>query len=843
MWKRILVFVMLLAVLALTYFFLRPHYRLPFDRLTVFSAVPDNSAALLRLPRLLPDSSASSAPLWYLDAKKLTETLTELQLDAAVEWESWWLLPVQGDGPSDASFTFIGIAASGLGNAWNPTAYGPETASTAGNVYAHAIAAGDPIYFGRHQNLFFAGRFPFQVESVLAAAKGEAPSWKNDERFQELYEAAKVLHRTTSNPQLILRQSNVESSLPNHWYTPVQLRFWNRYVDWLVMDFNQVDSACQVTAYSTAGAQKWLPNGTAAAWQWVPEIAELAVPLLVDASVIEGSEAEQKPSWLGDGGWQLSLPGLETDAIGRDLWVLPISDTTSFGTFTTDFLRDDQLTDQRNYQLYELSQLQSADAFDFLTDRQHWQPWFVLLPDAVVVSVYREELERYLDYHLVGGTLVQQAFFLELKSALPSGTTAAHQGFLRWGPLADAETNLLNLMFPGQSWANEGAATFSSSEVGEGVHQTEISIGAVPKRSLPATIRWTLPLSADEKLRLYPVRQLPGEPANFVLVQSESGRTWMVDLEGAILWEKPSLPPLYAPVWYWREANGAERWGATSSQTLHIWEENGNPLTLPVITSSPSTGLSVFSFDSRGTPTLAYPNTSQSLELRTTSGNLLEGWPAKLSGRTNAQFPLVHWETATEDYIIAWTPSEGFQFLGKKGQFMNSLPTVSETMLGAPAFDFHPLQADQSRLLGATSTGKVNVWDLEGNIVPIPLGRGPLDRWLFLNAWGDNRPDYVAQRGSLVHLFGYEDNTFAERWQQRFVHPPDTLLPAADFGTLVLNEEEQKIWLIDRQGQIPTAFPLAGAGGVQMIRIAERETVLITLLDGKVYAYDLILEL
>ena len=164
-------------------------------------------------------------------------------------------------------------------------------------------------------------------------------------------------------------------------------------------------------------------------------------------------------------------------------------------------------------------------------------------------------------------------------------------------------------------------------------------------------------------------------------------------------------------------------------------------------------------------------------------------------------------------------------------------------MLGAPAFDFHPLQSDQSRLLGATSTGKVNVWDLEGNIVPIPLGRGPLDRWLFQNAWGDNRPDYIAQRGSLVHLFGYKDNTFAERWQQRFVHPPDTLLPAADFGTLVLNEEEQKIWLIDRQGQIPTAFPLAGAGGVQMIRISERETVLITLLDGKVYAYDLILEL
>ena len=238
---------------------------------------------------------------------------------------------------------------------------------------------------------------------------------------------------------------------------------------------------------------------------------------------------------------------------------------------------------------------------------------------------------------------------------------------------------------------------------------------------------------------------------------------------------------------------------------------------------------------------LAYPNHNHELELRNSKGQLLDGWPAALSGPAKVDFPLVHWQTDSEDFIIANTQREGWQIFNRTGNYQYSLPTVPEDMLGAPAYDFNALQPEQSRLLGATASGKINVWDLEGNIIPVPLGRGPLDRWLYQDCWGDPRPDYIAQRGSLVHLFAFEGQAFTERWQQRFPVPPDTLLVAPTAGTLVLSESQQKIWLIDESGNIPSAFPLAGSGGAKLVPTSDNTYVLVTLLDGQVYAYDLIL--
>lgn len=841
MWKRLIGAVILLVVLAAAYWLVRSQYRLPFDRLSLYEAVPQNSAALLRLSSLSPDSTASNiVPLWSMEAKHVVELLHELGLSESVEWGSWWLLPVQGDGPFAATYTLIGMATGGLSQAWNPTVYGPELASSEGEVYTHKPSAESPLYFGRHHNLFVAGKFAFQVESVLSAAQGSIPSWQDDPAFVNLRAAFQGLDNSR-NSQLILKLGSVESSLPTNWHVPEQLRFWQSYADWLFLDFEEQDHGCKVTSYSTSSTQDLLPNTTSDAWHWVPEISDGALPVSIAAAPEEDVQ-DAKKTWIGNGAWMITLPNVQLTRPQGELWVLPIGDTSSYTTFRQLYLHSDQLMDQRTYQLYEMRQLQSAEGFDFLTDRRRWQPWFVELPEGLLVSVFREDLERYLDYHLVGGMLDQQEFFLNLKADLPDLDNPTQQGFLRWGPLKDGEANLLNLLFPGENWAREGAAVFVSQQTKEKVNKTILRIADVPARSLPATIRWTLPLASNEELQLFPVKELGTENTNYFLIQSADGQCWLIDIEGTIWWEKQGLPGLLPPVWHWREEGGARRWGATSQQGLYVWDEQGQSVPLPLISSAPSSGLSVFTFDARGTPVLAYPNQNQQLELRSTDGTPLPGWPAPLSGRSNATFPLVHWQTEVEDLIIAWTSTEAWQIFNREGRYQSSLPNVPEPLLGAPAYDFYPLEPEQSRLLGATATGKVNVWNLAGDIVPIPLGRGPLDRWLFQNAWGDNRPDYVAQRGSLVHLFGFENNKFAERWQQRFSSRPDTIIAAPPMGIIVLSEQEQKVWLIDTQGQISTTFPLAGSGGAHLVKTNDTHCTLVTLLNGKVYAYDLVID-
>ncbi len=837
MLRRILAILLILALLVVGYVLIRPYYRLPFDRIAVVRAVPSNSGVLIRLPSLVPQGIDTIAvPLWNLDAKRIEETLERLELLNTVDWESWWLIPQQGEGPTVAAYTFVGVASGGLAGAWNPNNYGPSTASSAGEVFIDQGKDGDPIYYGRYHNLLVAGKFSFQIEGVLSAARGDIPAWEDDEEFQRLSKDFQTLSEPTDQHQLILNTERISSSLPTIWFNPSQVQFWQQYASWLALDFEVTEDACNVTAYSNSSAD-YLSNGSSTAWQWVPEIANEALPLSLPST--QSSPETSITSWVDEAAWRLSLASPQASRAGGEIWVLPIQDTSAYTAFRDRFLGQDQMTDERNYQLYQLQQLQSGEGLELLTDRQHWQPWIVQLPEALVVGVFREDLERWLDYHLVSGSLLAQDFFLKLKSALPDEGSADYQGFMRWGPLADAETHLLHILFPGQKWATEGGATFTSTVTGNGNYRTSIRMGNVPKRSLPATIRWTIPLTGNEDMALFPVQELGGAESQYFLVQSASGAAWLIDLDGTIIWEKQNLPKLFAPVCQWLSEGGDVRWGATSQQGLHVWNEEGHNLQLPVISSVPAAGLSLFSFDSRGTPSLAYPNRNAELELRDGNGVSIEGWPAKLSGNTSASFPLVHWQTELEDLILAWTGKEGWQFFSRSGSFLYSLPTVPEAFVGQPGYDFDPLRPTLSYLYGAASSGKVNVWDLDGNIVPIPLGRGPLDRWLFQNCWGDNRPDHVAQRGNLVHLYGFEDNNFAERWQQRFSSPPDTLLAAEPFGTLVLNDQERKIWLIDTDGQIPSAFPLAGKGGAHLIKTSETNSVLITLLDGQVYAYDL----
>ncbi|MEL6659299.1 MAG: hypothetical protein AAFR36_22755 [Bacteroidota bacterium] len=841
MWKRILAIASILGLLLVTYYFLRPYYRLPFDRLEVFAAIPKNAAVLLHLPTLRTDTlSKEEAALWHLDAKKVASRLDNIGLGDPLLWESWWLIPVQGDSPLSATYTFIGVAQSGLASAWDPINFGPSTATSAGHVFVDQASSSDPLYFARHHNLFIAGNFPFQVESVLAAAKGDIPAWTDDERFQQLRKAIDAMLKKDDQLQLVLNTASVASSLPTLWYDDTDLRFWQNYADWWAFDFQLYDSTCLVTTYCTPNQQDWIPNTTRAGWKWVPEVSELAFPVLGGTADTITNKLPIARRWLGEGAWNLRLssPGGEQ---GGEIWVLPQGDTTAYRSFREEYLAPEQITDQHNYQLFQLQQLQRPDGLEFLTARRHWQPWFVEIPGALVVSVYREDLERFLDYQLVGGTLMQQPFFLDLFQHLQSSMRNTHQGFLRWGPLADQETNFLHLLFPGKNWATEGGAAFISAPLASGVQKGLAHIGTVPPQALPASIRWTLPLMSEEDLQLFPVIVHGEASAAHFLIQSQSGKVWLIDLEGTILWEQTALPPLLGPVWHWREPGGSLRWGATSLQGLYIWDAQGQNIPLPEMSSSPTAGLSVFSFDSRATPVLAYPNHNHELELRNSKGQLLDGWPAALSGPAKVDFPLVHWQTDNEDFIIANTQKEGWQIFNRTGSYQYSLPTVPEEMLGAPAYDFNALQPEQSRLLGAAASGKINVWDLEGNIIPVPLGRGPLDRWLYQDCWGDPRPDYMAQRGSLVHLFAFEGQAFAERWQQRFPVPPDTLLAAPPVGTLVMSESEQKIWLIDESGNIPSAFPLAGSGGAKLVPTSDNTYVLLTLLDGQIYAYDLIL--
>jgi hypothetical protein len=354
-----------------------------------------------------------------------------------------------------------------------------------------------------------------------------------------------------------------------------------------------------------------------------------------------------------------------------------------------------------------------------------------------------------------------------------------------------------------------------------------------------ASLRWTTQLPTQDNLTLLPVRTFARSLPTQFMAQAANGDCWLLNEAGAILWSHRGLPALYPPVWQVASPGGVPQYFATSSSSLHIWSEEGVAKNVRAGIAAPSAGLTVVAFDQVGDQYLVFPTQEGTLELLNLEGKSVEGWPAKLSGRTVCHLPITHWQLPQEDLLIAWTGKESWQLFGKFGNFLSSLPPVPEEPLGTPGLELNTENQAASRMIMATASGKINVWDLDGNIFPLPLGRGPVDNFLFTNIWGDGRNDYVVQRGSLVHLFGYSGDDFKERWQQLLGFTPHGLLPAEPLGTIAVQKSPEQLWLIDGEGKIAPGFPLPGEDQAILSVNAKGEYFLVTTLRGEVYAYDL----
>lgn len=833
--KKIIVLLLVLGLIAAAWWLVRPHYRLPFDQVSPFQAVSMNSSVLIGLPNLATATDLNNQQLWYLDAKRVKELLDTLSLDESVSWQDWWLLPEVGDGPQDAVYTFIGSASNGLGSAWSPKDYGPTLAFGDGDIYTFGISSDDPVYYARYHNVFVAGRYPFQIENALLSLKGEMETWPNDEQFEALL--PKLKKWPEEGEKLILRTNALKDKVPANWLSANDIREYEAIADWVALHFTATDSMVSAEGVIINDATSWSAYGENTDWDKVPEIVNRLYPL---SRKNQRGEDVSDPfeEWLGNGGWQMELESQTNQArIAPQLWVLPIGDTTAYLHFRDEYLSADQYLEESTYQLFDLYQLRTASSFTTLTERKAWQPWIVELPDALLVSVFREDIERYLDYYLLGASLNKEEHFLELVREIELGD--GPKGFYRWGPLADKETNWFRLLYPQFAWSHNGMMFYQAESEGENLWGIRGVIKESPVKKQAANLGWTAELPVQEGLTLLPVHSLDETlPQNF-MVQATNGDCWLLDNNGQILWSKRSLPTFFSPLWKVRLLDGKTNYLATSQERLHLWEADGTVKKIGHLTATPSAAPTIISFDQVSNPQLIFPTQEGTLEMLHWDGTSAQGWPAKLSGRPVTNIPVTHWQLPEEDLIIAWGGIESWQFFDRYGRFTSSFPPVPEAPLGLPGLELNTENHTASRLLIATATGKINVWDMDGNIFPIPLGRGPVDNFLFSNLWGDGRGDYIAQRGALVHLFAYDNAAFKERWQQRLSFTPDALLPAEPLGLIAVQKSPDQLWLINGQGEIATGFPLSGEGQAILSSNAQGGYQLITIVRGEVYAYEL----
>ncbi|MEL7221858.1 MAG: hypothetical protein AAGJ93_11095 [Bacteroidota bacterium] len=644
--KLFIFFILIVLGLGLTYYFIRPYFRLSFDRVEVLAAVEGTSEILVQLPlENLLETDTLYDFAWKKEQLGLIELLNELKLTGKDNWEEWWIIPQLGSYSDQLAFTFIG-SSSAISQAWLPEQYGASLPFEHGDIYTFQSSSGQSIYFARYHNLLLVGQYPFLVENALLAAKSEIAAWSDNDFLPTGISETKIeewdyLIRNNKNKGAILKEIfsySTTESIPLNW-------------DWAALSFTALDSAAYLKGIIT-GLGKMHPNRNASAWSIIPPDVTFAFPIEEERLKSENLVGPSIQEWLGDDGWTIQLRQAATDTkVSPRIWLLPIADSLAYQKFKRVNKEKLSAIDRRNYQLFELEQWRDAGFFDGLSDRKLWQPWVCELDNMLLLSVYRADLEKYLDYYLSGASIVESEIFLQLKKRFSSVKQADWQAYKYWQSPQN-QSNVLALLHPTAKWARHGILLAQARTVLDQTVEIEGVIQQAPKQTGTA-IDWSLAIPTRDAISLLNVNDSKGQ-AVAGLIQNTSGQVWAFDENGNEYWQQHIAETLFDPITMLDYGSGIQRWLASTSSDVYLWDNNGtdqaNYTLKDVQPTAAPTAVNLPSIDQ---PLFAFPTQDKQLELRFLNGQSPDNWPVKIDEQVKISLLYVGQER--EDLILEET--------------------------------------------------------------------------------------------------------------------------------------------------------------------------------------------
>jgi len=342
---------------------------------------------------------------------------------------------------------------------------------------------------------------------------------------------------------------------------------------------------------------------------------------------------------------------------------------------------------------------------------------------------------------------------------------------------------------------------------------TNICLSHVAEKESENNVRWKVNLGAPLMGRPHIVEDHVSSNRN-VVAFDQNNTMYLIDSEGAILWEKPfDEPPLSEVFTVDCYNNGKLQFLFNTAHTLQLIDRNGNyvtgyPVKLPFEASN---GLSVFDYDGHrdyrilisGTDRLVYNYNIQGIEV--------EGWNHHRAEDLVRQ-PVQHLVADTKDYLIVSDVSGGVRILDRQGRIRIPL---SSDMQKSPQADIYTNVTNSSKGLFLTS-------DKEGKLLYV-ASDGALNRtdfgtysdkhfFLYEDFNGDQDPDFIYLDGQELVVFDrFKKELFRHHFDVEITTKPVFFNLTRSKRMLgVVSEKAREIYLIDRKGNMIVNSGLVG---------------------------------
>jgi hypothetical protein len=333
----------------------------------------------------------------------------------------------------------------------------------------------------------------------------------------------------------------------------------------------------------------------------------------------------------------------------------------------------------------------------------------------------------------------------------------------------------------------------------------------------------TFELKLDAPLRAAPwVVKNHRNQQQELLAQDANNTIYLIDNQGLILWKRSLGEPIVERVLqvdYLR--NDKLQLLFNTKTKLHLIDRLGrNVGKFPIALSSPATApVAVFDYDKSRDYRYFVPCENGHIYAYEANGKPLSGFSPEHPFGAIAQ-PLQHLRVKDKDYVVLADQHRAY-ILDRKG---NERVRLRESVAPARHSTLAPDYGEDgriARLVTTTANGRRAYLYFDGEVERAELTPKPDDDHFFVAMNRGNQPSFAVADGKNLSVY---DANFNLRFSYTFKHPQ--ALPPQQFQPLpsvalygVFVEEEQKAYLLDRNGRLCAGFPLSAVAPVLAVNL------------------------
>jgi hypothetical protein len=301
---------------------------------------------------------------------------------------------------------------------------------------------------------------------------------------------------------------------------------------------------------------------------------------------------------------------------------------------------------------------------------------------------------------------------------------------------------------------------------------------------------------------------------NEIFIQDDKNKVYLINQTGRVLWKFLLSEKINSEIYqidYYK--NGKLQILFSTENYIHLIDRNGNYVEqYPVqLRSAATAGLSLFDYDKNRNYRIFIPCEDKNVYAFSVEGKLLSGW-----GFTGSDHPVEHsikqFRVAGKDFIVFSDKAKTY-ILDRKGNDRVLVKNNFAVSQNNTFYLHNSNDVSSSFLITTNRNGKIVKVFFDGNTEVFDLGRlTPQHFFDYKDVNADGKSDYVLLDDNKLMVFDNAGKSiFSKEIDATITHRPVYYHFSHNNRKIgLVSEEDEKIFLINNNGEIYKNFPLEG---------------------------------